>query len=43
MVIQDADYLTAGVWVTIVMAIALLAIFAMNIISSKAIKNVKRW
>ena len=43
MVIQDQDYVTAGVWVSIVLLIAFLAIFLMNLISSKAIKNVPRW
>ncbi len=43
MVIQDGDYLTAGVWVMIVMLIAFAVIFLMNIISGKAMKNVKRW
>lgn len=43
MVIQDGDYMTAGVWVAIVMVIAFLVIFLMNLISSKKMKNVKRW
>lgn len=43
MVIQDGDYMTAGVWVTIVMVIAFLVIFLMNLISGKKMKNVKRW
>lgn len=43
MVIQDGDYATAGVWVVIVMLIAFLAIFLMNLISSKKLKNVNRW
>lgn len=43
MVIQDQDYVTAGVWVSIVLLIAFLAIFLMNLISGKAIKNVPRW
>ena len=43
MVIQDGDYLTAGVWTTIVILIAFVIIFLMNLISSKTIKNVKRW
>lgn len=43
MVIQDQDYLTAGVWVAIVLLIAFAAIFLMNVISSKSIKNVERW
>lgn len=43
MVIQDGDYLTAGVWVTIVIGIAFVIIVLMNIISSKNMKHVKRW
>lgn len=43
MVIQDGDYMTAGVWVAIVMVIAFLVIFLMNLISGKNMKNVKRW
>ena len=43
MVIQDGDYMTAGVWVAIVMVIAFLVIFLMNLISGKKRKNVKRW
>lgn len=43
MVIQDGDYMTAGVWVAIVMVIAFLVIFLMNLISGKKMKNVKWW
>ena len=43
MVIQDGDYITAGVWVAIVMVIAFQVIFLMNLISGKKMKNVKRW
>lgn len=43
MVIQDGDYMTAGVWVAIVMVIAFRVIFLMNLISGKKMKNVKRW
>lgn len=43
MVIQDGDYMTAGVWVVVVMVIAFLVIFLMNLISDKKMKNVKRW
>lgn len=43
MVIQDGDYMTAGVWVAIVMVIAFLVIFLMNLISGKKMKNLKRW
>lgn len=34
MVMQDQDYVTGGIWVAIVMLIAFLAIFAMNLIST---------
>ena len=43
MVIQDGDYMTAGVWGAIVLVIAFLVIFLMNLISGKKMKNVKRW
>ena len=43
MVIQDGDYLTAGVWTAIVVLIAFIIVFLMNIISGKAMKSVKRW
>lgn len=43
MVIQDGDYLTAGIWVAIVMVIAFLVIFLMNLISGRKMKNVGRW
>ena len=43
MVIQDGDYATAGVWVAIVMLIALLVIFSMNFISGTKMKKIKHW
>ena len=43
MVIQDGDYLTAGIWVAVVMVIAFVVIFLMNLISGKKMKNVGRW
>lgn len=43
MVIQDGDYLTAGIWVAVVMAIAFIVIFLMNLISGKKMKNTGRW
>ena len=43
MVIQDGDYLTAGVWVAIVMAIAFGIVVLMNIFAGKKMKQVKRW
>ena len=43
MVIQDGDYLTAGIWVAVVMIIAFLIIFLMNLISGRKMKHVGRW
>lgn len=43
MVIQDGDYLTAGIWVAIVMVIAFLVIFLMNLISGNKMKHIGRW
>ena len=43
MVIQDGDYLTAGVWVIIVLIIAFVVIFLMNLFTGRNKKNVKRW
>lgn len=43
MVIQDGDYQTAGVWVAVVLVIAFSAVCVMNLVSGKAMKNVKRW
>lgn len=43
MVIQDGDYLTAGFWVLVVMAIAFAVICLMNLISGKMMKEIKQW
>ena len=43
MVIQDGDYLTAGIWVVVVMIIAFFVIFLMNLISGKKMKHIGRW
>lgn len=43
MVIQDGDYVTAGVWVAIVMVIAFGIVVLMNVVLGKRMKNVKRW
>lgn len=43
MVIQDGNYLTAGVWVVIVMLIAFGIIFLMNLLSGRNMKQIKRW
>lgn len=43
MVIQDGDYLTAGVWVVIVIVIAFVIILLMNLCSGKWMKQIRRW
>lgn len=43
MVIQDGDYMTAGVWVIIVLIIAFIIVLAMNLFIGKRMKNVRRW
>ena len=43
MVIQDGDYVTAGFWVIIVLLIAFVIIFLVNLITGSRMKNVKRW
>ena len=43
MVIQDGDYATAGFWVVVVLLIAFLTIFLINIITGRKMKNIKRW
>ena len=44
MVIQDGDYLTAGIWTLIVIGIAFVfIIFLMNLISGRVLTNVQRW
>ena len=43
MVIQDGDYLTAGFWVVIVLLIAFLAVFMINMFTGKQMKNIRKW
>lgn len=43
MVIQDGDYMTAGVWVIIILIIAFGIIVAMNLVAGKNMKNIQRW
>ncbi len=43
MVIQDGDYMTAGFWVIIVLVIAFVMIFLINMITGKYMKNVRKW
>lgn len=43
MVIQDGDYVTAGLWVIIVVLIAFFAVFLINMIAGRHMKNVMKW
>ncbi len=43
MVIQDGDYLTAGIWVAIVLILALVLLVLMNLLADKKMKHIKRW
>ena len=43
MVIQDGDYLTAGVWVGIVMVIAFGMIFVLNLLLGRRMRHIKTW
>ena len=43
MVMQDGDYATAGVWVAIIILIAFLVVFFMNLVSGKNTKHIRRW
>lgn len=43
MVIQDGDYATAGFWVVVILVIAFVVIFLLNIITAKSMKHVSRW
>lgn len=43
MVIQDGNYLTAGIWVVIIMLVAFVLIFLMNLVIGRNMKNIRRW
>ena len=43
MVIQNGDYVTAGIWVVIVLVIAFVIVAIVNLLSARADKNPKRW
>ncbi|MDR0879335.1 MAG: molybdate ABC transporter permease subunit [Clostridioides sp.] len=42
-VIQDGDYMTAGIWVAIVMIISFVVIFLINILAEKDSSQLRRW
>lgn len=43
MVIQDGDFVTAGFWVVVVLLIAFVIIFFVNLVTGSRMKNIKRW
>ena len=43
MVIQDGDYMTAGIWVVIIMLVAFVLIVLMNLVTGRNTKNIRRW
>jgi len=43
MVIQDGDYKTAGLWVAVVLTIALMITILVNLISGKQMRHIKHW
>ena len=43
MVIQNGDYVTAGFWVLVIMAIAFVIILVMNLATGKQMKNMNRY
>ena len=43
MVIQDGDYATAGFWVVVILLIAFLVVFLMNLIAGKSTNSRRRW
>lgn len=43
MVMQDGNYAKAGFWVVLILILSFLMILAMNIVSGKGMKQVRRW
>jgi molybdate transport system permease protein len=43
MVIQNGDYKTAGFWVIVIMLISFVIVVGMNLVTSRGLKNRKRW
>lgn len=43
MVMQDGDYLTAGVWTAVMILIAFVIILVMNLLTSRHQKHIKKW
>ncbi len=43
MVIQDGNYVTAGIWVAIILIISFAIIVVVNLIAARTVKNTTRW
>jgi molybdate transport system permease protein len=43
MVIQNGDYLTAGLWVAIILLISFGIVVAMNLFADSKMMNIKKW
>ena len=43
MVIQNGDYLTAGLWVAIILLISFGIVVAMNLFADSKLKNIRKW
>ena len=43
MVIQNGDYLTAGLWVAIILLISFGIVVLMNLFADSKLKNIKKW
>ena len=43
MVIQNGDYLTAGLWVAIILLISFGIVVLMNLFADSKMKNIKKW
>jgi molybdate transport system permease protein len=43
MVIQNGDYLTAGLWVAIILLICFGIVVAMNLFADSKLNNIKKW
>lgn len=43
MVIQNGDYVQAGIWVVIMLILAFVILLSMNLVTGKGIKTLRRW
>ncbi len=43
MVIQNGDYLTAGIWVAVILVISFGIVVLMNLLADSKLMNIKKW